>query len=81
MGTPVPTVNFENLVSHTPENFEILDFQKSKFPQKHRRIISKIFQKSTKSVSETSPIHLDPHYEVVELAEICRLRYSKWGGR
>ena len=46
---------------------------------------SKIFRsknlKSTKSVSETSPIHLDPHYKVVELAEICRLRYSKWGGR
>ena len=36
---------------------------------------------STKTVSETPPIHYGPHDKVVELAEICRLRYSKWGGR
>jgi len=35
------------------------------------------FQKSTKSVSETSPIHLDSHYKLVELAEICRLVVSE----
>ena len=34
-----------------------------------------------KSVSETPPIHYGPHDKVVELAEICRLRYSKWGHR
>ena len=28
-----------------------------------------------------APIHLCSHDKVVELAEICRLRYSKWGGR
>ena len=32
--------------------------------------------KSTKSVSETPPIHYGPHDKLVELAEICRLRYS-----
>ena len=34
-----------------------------------------------KILNETSPIHYGPHDKVVELAEICRLRYSKWGGR
>ena len=38
-------------------------------------------QKSSKSVSETSPIHLDSHDKVVELAEISRLVCRKWGGR
>ena len=38
-------------------------------------------KKSTKIVNETSPIHLDSHYKVVELAEIYRLVCRKWGGR
>jgi len=47
-------------------------------PERHQAII---FQKSTKIVSEIPPIHYGPHDKVVDLAEICRLRYSKWGGR
>ena len=37
--------------------------------------------RSSKTLSETPPIHLDPHYKVVASAEIYRLRYSKLGGR
>ena len=34
-----------------------------------------------KIVNETSLIHYGPHDKDVELAEIYRLCYSKWGGR
>jgi len=50
------------------------DLKNENFSKSFHFLIS--IPKSTKSVSETPPIHYGPHDKLVELAEICRLRYS-----